>query len=144
MSTVRDLLQRKGAEIVSIPPDASVLAAAELMNAKGIGGVLVMEDQDLFGFFSERDVMRRVVAARRDPATTVVRDVMTANVFTTSLDTPVAECRALMTARRIRHLPVCSADGVVGLITTGDILAFEVSLQETQIHDLEKYVFDLR
>lgn len=144
MSTVRDLLLRKGTSIVSLSPDSSVLAAAELMNERGIGGLLVTEGSTLVGIFSERDIMRRVVAARRDPATTLVRDVMTTEVVTASLETTVADCRALMTARRIRHLPVCSSDGVVGLITTGDILAFEVTLQEAQIHDLERYVFDLR
>jgi CBS domain-containing protein len=144
MSTVRELLLRKGTSIVSLSPDACVLDAAELMNARGVGALLVMEGGALAGIFSERDIMRRVVAARRDPATTLVRDVMTTQVVTTTLETTIADCRALMTARRIRHLPVCSSDGVVGLITTGDILAFEVTLQEAQIHDLERYVFDLR
>lgn len=144
MSTVRDLLQRKGTSIVSLAPDDSVLDAAELMNEKGIGGVLVMEHGQVVGFFSERDVMRRVVAAHRDPAATLVGDVMTSPVFTTTADTNLAECRALMTERRIRHLPVTTDDGVIGIITTGDILAYEVTLQEAQISELHRFVFDLR
>jgi CBS domain-containing protein len=144
MSTVRDLLARKGHAVVSVSPESTVLAAAELMNARAIGGLLVMHDDTLVGIFSERDIMRRVVALQRDPAATVVRDVMTTPVVTTTPEAAVTDCRAMMTARRIRHLPVCSDREVVGLITTGDILAYEVSLQETQIHDLERFVFNLR
>lgn len=144
MPTIRELLVRKGTSVVSVRPDTTVLAAAALMNECGIGGVLVMDDATLAGIFSERDVMRRVVAARRDPATTLVGDVMTTNVVTTTIHAKIADCRALMTERRIRHLPVAGEDGIVGVITTGDILAFEVSMQESQISELQKYVFDTR
>ncbi|MCU0619769.1 MAG: CBS domain-containing protein [Gemmatimonadaceae bacterium] len=144
MPTVRDLLLRKGTHVVAVTPDTTVLAAAALMNERGIGGVVVLEGTRLVGIFSERDVMRRVVAAERAPATTRIGDVMTASVVTTTLETPIAECRALMTARRIRHLPVVSTDGLVGVVTTGDILAYEVTMQEATITELEKYVFDTR
>jgi len=144
MPTIRALLVRKGTNIVSVRPDTTVLDAATLMNECGIGGVLVMDQGQLAGIFSERDVMRRVVAARRDPASTLVGDVMTSNVITTTADAKIADCRALMTVRRIRHLPVLGEGGIVGVITTGDILAFEVSLQESQINELQKYVFDTR
>ncbi len=144
MPTIRDILVRKGTDIVSVHPSTTVLEAAALMNERGIGGVLVLDGGQLAGIFSERDVMRRVVAARRDPATTIVGDVMTANVVTTTIDVKIAECRAIMTTRRIRHLPVLSADGIVGVITTGDILAFEVDMQEAQINALQSYVFSTR
>ena len=144
MPTVRDLLLRKGTNVVAVTPDSTVLEAASLMNDRGIGGVVVLDGKQLVGIFSERDVMRRVVAAERAPSTTRIADVMTSHVVTTTLETTVADCRALMTARRIRHLPVLSADGLVGVITTGDILAYEVAMQETTITELEKYVFDTR
>ncbi|MCU0625445.1 MAG: CBS domain-containing protein [Gemmatimonadaceae bacterium] len=144
MPTVRDLLLRKGTNVVSVTPESTVLDAASLMNEAGIGGVIVLAGGQLAGIFSERDVMRRVVAARRDPAATPVGDVMTTNVVTTTMDTKVAECRAMMTARRIRHLPVLDEGGLVGMITTGDILAYEVAMQEAQISELQKYVFDMR
>lgn len=144
MPTVRDLLLRKGTHVVSVPPTATVLEACAVMNERGIGGVVVCEERHLVGVFTERDVMRRVVAAQRDPAATRVGDVLTSNVVTTTMDATVADCRALMTARRIRHLPVLGEDGIVGVVTTGDILAYEVALQEAHITELEKYVFDTR
>lgn len=143
MSTVRDLLARKGTLVVSLDPEASVRDAAMLMNTHGIGGVLAMTSGVLAGIFTERDVMRRVVAAGLDPATTRVADVMTRDVVTTNADISIAECRALMSTRRIRHVPVADGGDIVGLITSGDILAYEVALQETQITELQRYVFDL-
>ncbi len=144
MSTVRDLLSRKGTSVISVAPDQTVLDAAHIMNDKGIGGVVVMQGTKLVGIFTERDIMRRVVAAIRDPAATLVRDVMTADPVTITAEIQIAVCRAMMSARRIRHLPVMHEDGLVGVVTSGDVLAFEVALAEAQIEQLEKYVFDVR
>lgn len=144
MSSVRDLLTRKGTDVVSVSPDQTVLAAAHLMNEKGIGGVVVLQDGALVGIFTERDIMRRVVAAKRDPATTIVGDVMTSDCMTITADVQIAVCRAMMSARRIRHFPVVNDGGLVGMVTSGDILAFEVAQAEAQIEQLEKYVFDVR
>ena len=144
MSTVRDLLARKGTNVISVTPDQTVLDAAHVMNDKGIGGVVVMKGSQLVGIFTERDIMRRVVAATRDPATTLVSDVMTADPMTITAEMQVAVCRAMMSARRIRHLPVVHDGTLVGVVTSGDVLAFEVSQAEAQIEQLEKYVFDVR
>jgi CBS domain-containing protein len=144
MSTVRDLLTRKGTVVVSVTPDQTVLDAAHVMNEKGIGGVVVMTGSHLVGIFTERDIMRRVVAAKRDPATTLISDVMTADCMTITADLQIADCRSMMSARRIRHLPVMHDGGLVGMVTSGDILAFEVANAEAQIEQLEKYVFDVR
>jgi CBS domain-containing protein len=144
MSTVRDLLVRKGTAVVDIAPQRTVLDAAHLMNEKGIGGVIVTENSVLVGIFTERDIMRRVVAAGRDPATTLIGDVMTKECVTVTADIKIAVCRAMMTARRVRHLPVVNDGGIVGLVTSGDILAYEVQQAEAQIEQLEKYVFDVR
>lgn len=144
MSTVRDLLVRKGFAVVSVPPTATVLDAAHVMNDKGIGGVVVMEGTTLIGIFTERDIMRRVVAANRDPAQTLVSDVMTTECLTVLPDVQIAACRAMMSIRRIRHLPVVHDGSLVGMITSGDVLAFEVTQAEAQIEQLEKYVFDVR
>ena len=144
MSTVKDLLARKGTNVISVSPENTVLDAAHVMNDKGIGGVVVLTGAKLVGIFTERDIMRRVVAASRDPATTLVSDVMTADPMTITADIQVAVCRAMMSARRIRHLPVVHDGGLVGVVTSGDILAFEVSQAEAQIEQLEKYVFDVR
>jgi CBS domain-containing protein len=144
MPSVRDLLARKGTNVISMSPSQSVLDAAHTMNDHGIGGVLVMEDGKLAGIFTERDVMRRVVAANRDPSTTQLRDVMTTQCLTVSADTKVAEVRAMMTSRRIRHLPVVTEDGIVGVVTAGDVLAHEVAQHEARADELEKYVFNTR
>lgn len=144
MSIVRDLLARKGNTVISVAPDQTVLDAAHLMNDKGIGGVVVLKDGTLAGIFTERDIMRRVVAAGRDPAATHIRDVMTTECATITADVQVAVCRAMMSTRRIRHLPVVHEGGLIGMVTSGDILAFEVAQAEAQIEQLEKYVFDVR
>lgn len=144
MSTVKDLLARKGTAVISVAPEQTVLDAAHVMNEKGIGGVVVMTGAKLVGIFTERDIMRRVVAASRDPATTLISDVMTADPMTITAEMQVAVCRAMMSARRIRHLPVVHDGGLVGVVTSGDVLAFEVVQAEAQIEQLEKYVFDTR
>lgn len=144
MSSVKDLLARKGSAVVGVAPANTVLDAAHVMNEKGIGGVVVLEGSTLVGIFTERDILRRVVAAGRDPATTLISDVMTSECLTVTTDMKVADCRALMSTRRIRHLPVLNDSGLVGVVTSGDILAFEVAQAEAQIEQLEKYVFDVR
>lgn len=144
MATVRDVLARKGNSVVTIEPERSVLDAARLMNEQGIGGVMVVEEGELAGVFTERDVLRRVVAERRDPEQTTVADVMTKNVITCSPETTLEECGAVMTTRRVRHLPVVGQEGLLGIVTIGDLLAFEVAEHRDTISHLQSYVFDVR
>lgn len=144
MPNVRDVLGRKRGDLVTLPPGASVLEAAELMNARGVGAVLVMDGGRLAGIFTERDVLRRVVAAQRSPAGTALEDVMTHGVVTCELQTTVGECAATMSARRIRHLPVMDADGVCGIVSIGDLLALQVDEQQGTIAELNRYIYDLR
>ena len=114
------------------------------MNERGIGAVLVLEQGALVGIFTERDVMRRVVAAQRDPASVRVAEVMSTSLVTTRAETPVDECAALMTARRIRHLPVMGPAGLAGVITIGDLLAHQVGEQAVTIAQLNSYLYDTR
>ncbi|KPK01171.1 MAG: hypothetical protein AMS20_14120 [Gemmatimonas sp. SG8_28] len=144
MATVKDILDRKGYDVVTIAADDSVFTAAKLMNARKIGGVIVLEDQEVIGIFTERDVLRRVVAERRDPAKTLIRDVMTAPVTTCRPGATLEECQALLTDKRIRHLPVLDDDGLRGIITSGDLLAHHVSEQAATIEYLNNYMFDIR
>jgi CBS domain-containing protein len=144
MATVHDLLARKGGAMVSILPTDTVLEAARRMNERGIGGLLVVEGGQLAGIFTERDILRRVVALGRDPTTTPVKTVMTSPVITCLPETSVEECGVIMTTRRIRHLPVADARGLVGIITSGDVLAFRVDEQQTTIKYLNNYMFDMR
>jgi CBS domain-containing protein len=144
MPSVRDILQRKGSEVVTLGPDRTVLEAAQLMNARGIGAVLILERGELKGIFTERDIMRRVVAEERPPARTLIGEVMTTALVTARVDTSVEECAALMTGRRIRHLPVLGPEGLVGVVTIGDLMAYQVADQAVTIAQLNSYVYDNR
>jgi len=144
MATVRDLLARKSGDVISIAPSDTVLAAAQVMNQHSIGGLVVMDDGTLIGVFTERDILRRVVVAGRSPADTPVRAVMTSPVITCLPETSVEECAAIMSGKRIRHLPVTDARGLVGLVTSGDLLAFQVAEQTATIQYLNSYMFDVR
>jgi CBS domain-containing protein len=144
MAAVRDILGKKGSVIIALPTTASVLDASRVMSERGVGGVLVMQEGKLAGIFTERDILRRVVAEERDTAKTLLREVMTAAVLTCAPETTLEECREIMTARRIRHLPVIGADGLCGVISSGDVLAFTVADQQSTIQDLNRYVYDVR
>jgi CBS domain-containing protein len=144
MPVVRDIIARKGVETVTVPPTVTVLEAAQIMNARGIGAVLVLAEGELVGIFTERDVMRRVVAEQRDPAQTTVGDVMTRHLVTTRLDITVEECASQMTTRRIRHLPVVGETGLAGVITIGDLMAWQVAEQALTIAQLNSFVYENR
>ena len=145
MAVVRDLLARKGTDVVSIQPTASVLEAARLMNDRGVGGVVVVDEANaLLGIFTERDILRRVVAAGLPPETTSVADVFTRDIVTCTPDMNVEEIGSIMTTRRVRHLPVVDTRGLHGVVTIGDLLAHRLSDQETTIQHLNSYVFDMR
>ena len=114
MATVQALLAKKGGQVVTIGVADSALTAATLMNERGIGGLVVLDGGRVAGMFTERDILRRVVAMRRDPAATPVSEVMTTPVAFCRLETTLSECRAVMTEKRIRHLPVVGEKGVCG------------------------------
>ncbi len=114
------------------------------MNDRGIGGLVVVEAGRPVGIFTERDILRRVVAQQRDPATMRVADAMTAPVIACSPETSIDECAAMMTAKRIRHLPVVAEKRLAGVVTIGDVLAFQVSEQQATIEYMHHFMFDLR
>jgi CBS domain-containing protein len=144
MATVQAVLDRKGGQVVTIAVADLVLAAATLMNERSIGGLVVMDGDRVVGMFTERDILRRVVAARRDPTSTTVGEVMTTPVAYCRRDTRLEECRAVMTERRIRHLPVVDERGVCGIVTIGDLMAHEVTDHEATIQYLNEYIFGVR
>jgi CBS domain-containing protein len=144
MARVSALLARKSGDVLTVAPDATVLEASRLMNDRGVGSVLVLKEGQLAGIFTERDLMRRVVAMDLLPGTTLVGDVMTTSLVTCTPDASVVDCSAMMSQRHIRHLPVVGPDGIVGVITTGDLLAHELYEKESTIQHLESFVFDKR
>ena len=142
MAVLRDLLAVKGNHLVSIGPRASALDAAVLMNDHKIGALVVIEEGRLVGIFTERDVLRRIVADRRDPAETPVDEVMTREVVGCSPDTSVDAASTIMKERRVRHLPIIDDAGdLMGMVSIGDVNAFHSSKQEQTIHHLQEYLY---
>ncbi len=123
MSTVKHLLAKKRPGAVTMNADETVFDAVLIMDRLEFGALLVT-DGDVFGIFTERDLLRRVVAKQRDPATTLLRDVMTTPIATCRPETSLLECRATLEARNIRHLPVVNNGEICGLITNRDVTAF--------------------
>jgi CBS domain-containing protein len=140
MKTVERLLEAKGYDIWSITPDASVYEAVELMADKAIGALLVLESGKLVGIISERDCTRRVILKERAPKDTLVREIMTSDVITVRPGQTVEECMALVTAKRIRHLPVLADDQLIGIVSIGDLVKDVISEQEFMIQQLEHYI----
>jgi CBS domain-containing protein len=140
MSTVRQLLRTKAADIWTIGPEASVYDALRLMAAKDIGAVLVVEAGKLVGVFSERDYARKVVLQGKSSRSTTVGELMTQVVFYVRPEHTVEECLALMTAKHIRHLPVLEDDQLVGIVTIGDVGTEIISQQAFTIENLETYI----
>lgn len=146
MPTVKDVLLKKGTTVVFITPDRSALEAAQLMDEQSVGGLLVVdnpESKELVGVITERDILRRVVSGGLPADNTLVREVMTTSVITCVPDTTIEECSAIMTTRRIRHLPVADNKTVYGIVTIGDVLAFRVAQQDDTIQYLNSYMFGM-
>lgn len=143
MPMVRDILARKGSHVWSLGADVTILQAAQFMTEHRIGAVVVIRDGErIAGMFSERDVLQRVVAEGRDPASVTVGDVMTVEVACCTPDTTLEEARGAMKNRRIRHLPVVDGDDrLLGLISIGDLNAFQVADQEQTIFLLNEYLY---
>ena len=142
MSMVRDILARKGSHVLSIGAGATVLEAAKFMTEHKVGAVLVLDGERIEGMFSERDILQRVVAEGHDPAHTRVAEVMTTEVACCTPETSLEEARGAMKNRRIRHLPVVDGDSrLLGLISIGDLNAFQVADQEQTIFLLNEYLY---
>lgn len=143
MATIRDVLSTKGsADVIFISPQTTVVEAAQTMNERRIGAVVVVQGERVRGIFTERDVLRRVVATCRDPAGTPVEQVMTQEVVCGTLETTVEEARSVFKNRRIRHLPVVDAQQrIAGMISIGDLNAYEANVKETTIRFLHEYLY---
>lgn len=141
MCTALDLVREKRQEIASLAPDASALDAANMMNDRRIGSVLVMDDPRLMGIFTERDVLRRIVAAHRDPVATPLYEVMTSPVACALPHTTLEEMRLVVRNRRVRHLPVVDDHGrVLGIVSIGDLNRAEHTVKDQTIHYLEQFI----
>jgi len=143
MPTVSDVLASKTCSRVhTIAPAASVLDAVEKMNELKIGALIVMEDGQVLGMFTERDVLSRVVGEMRRPSTTAINEVMTRDVVCVEPETDLDEVSELMRRRRVRHLPVCNREGKLsGMVSIGDVNAFHTVHREATLHYLNDYIY---
>jgi CBS domain-containing protein len=140
MDTIAHILKEKGTDVYHTSPDTTVLGAVEMMSSKGIGALMVCEEGQPLGMFTERDLMTRVILGGRDPALTRLDEVMSRDVVYVEPSTLAEEAMAVMTERRCRHLPVFSQGRVVGLISIGDLVRWASRNQEFQIRQLENYI----
>lgn len=142
MAKIKELLQGRTGEIVRAGEDTTVLEATMKMNETGVGSLVVTRnDGSVAGIFTERDVLRRVVAARRDPATTKISEIMSRQVICCTGETTLDEARNIMMSRRIRHLPVIDDKQMLqGIISIGDLNAAAASRREVTIQYLEQYI----
>ncbi len=140
MYTVREILQSKDSQLWTIEPGATVFEALEMMAEKNVGSLLVMENDKLQGIFSERDYARGIVLKGKTSRLTAVSDLMTKDVVYVAPDDRLKECMALMTSKRVRHLPVYQDGELIGILSIGDLVKQIISDQEFTIKELEKYI----
>ncbi len=144
MKTVKQLLQVKGYEVASIAPDKTVYDAMQLMTAKNIGALLVMEAGVLTGIVTERDYSRKAHLLNKPVKDLLVKEIMTRQVAYVGPDNTTEECMALVTEMRIRHLPVLENDQVIGIVSIGDLVKEAISDQQFIIQQLEHYIHGVR
>lgn len=140
MYTVREILQTKDSQLWTIAADASVFEALQIMAEKNVGSLLVVENDKLQGIFSERDYARGIVLKGKTSKDTSVSELMTKDVIYVAPDDKLKECMALMTSKRVRHLPVYKDGELIGILSIGDLVKQIISDQEFTIRELEKYI----
>ena len=139
-TTVKQILSEKGHDVWSTSPDTAVFDALKQMSEKGIGALVVLEDKEVVGIFSERDYARKVILEGKSSRKLPIKEIMTRRVICVKPEFTTEECIALMTDKHIRHLPVVEDDELIGIVSIGDIVKAIISKQEVVIQDLENYI----
>ena len=137
---VSDILQTKGSNIYSVTSEISVYDALKIMGEKNIGALLVMDDFQLTGIFSERDYARKVILKGKMSKETPVKEIMTEQVITVTPEDTIENCMELMSQNHIRHLPVIKDDKVTGMISIGDVVNSIIAAQKETIAHLQQYI----
>jgi len=140
MKTIKEILDAKGRDVCSIGPEETVHEALRLMAEKELGALVVIQDGKVKGLLSERDYARKMILKGRTSLKTKVREIMTQKVVCATLKHSAEEVMALMTEKRIRHLPIIEEKQVVGLVSIGDLVKAIISDQQFVIEQLEKYI----
>ena len=142
MKKVREIIEKKGNEIWSVTPETTVFDALKLMADKGIGAVLVIQDEKVAGIMSERDYARKVALHGKSSVQLMVKEIMSERVMYVDITQNVEDCMALMINKRIRHLPVFQEEKLVGFISIGDVLKALIDEKEFVIDQLVNYIKD--
>jgi CBS domain-containing protein len=140
VTTVKDLLKKRGSHVYSISPKHTVYQALQLMAEKDVGALVVMDDDRIVGMFSERDYARKLILRGRSSKNTPVGELMSTKVYFVSPDQSIENCMTLMTMKKIRHVPVMEKGKLIGMISIGDLVNKIISSQITTIKDLEDYI----
>ena len=140
MATVNQMLQSKGRQVYTVTPDTTVLAALQVMADQDVGALVVMDGDDIAGIFSERDYARKIVLLGKTSRETPVSAIMTADVICVTPEQSDDKCLAIMTDRRIRHLPVLDDGRLAGIISIGDVVKAIIADQRVMINHLEDYI----
>lgn len=140
MATVRDMIRKKGYEVFTIAPEATVFEALNLMAEHNIGALLVMTGDEIRGIVSERDCIRKVDVRGRNARDTKISEIMTSDVITVEANQPLEDCMSLMIDKNIRHLPVCEGRELLGLVSVRDVLREVIEVQQMMLSQLERYI----
>jgi CBS domain-containing protein len=138
--TVKDILQTKGHDVLSITPDATVYEALKIMADKNVGALVVLNGEAVAGLLSERDYARKVILHGKSSKEMQVREIMTAKVYYMRPEQTLQDCMAQMTDKRVRHLPVLEGTRLVGIISIGDVVKEIIADHESTIKLLENYI----
>ena len=140
MRLVREILQSKGHDVWFVRPEAFVFDAVKMMSERSVGALLVMEGEKMVGIITERDYARKVILAGKSSKQTQVKDIMTQRVLWVAPERTIEECMALMTDKKVRHLPVVENTQVVGIVSIGDLVKAIIAEQQVIIDQLQNYI----
>lgn len=140
MPYLRQILADKGRNVFTAPPTMSVFEAIRTMAQRNVGALLVVEDDELIGLFSERDYLRKIALKFRSSRKTQLSEVMSSPVLCADLNDEVSHCMALMTKHHYRHLPILENDELCGIISIGDLVGFLLREKEMELDQLNQYI----
>ena len=140
MITVASILKNKASETFFVTSDTTVYDAIKLMSEKNIGAVPVVDGLQLSGIFSERDYARKVILQNRKSQETNVSEIMTVAVITVAPEDSIDHCMEIMSARKIRHLPVLKENQLIGIVSIGDVVSAVIQAQKDTINHLQNYI----